>query len=87
MNLAQISLVKSSFEAIRPISEISDSTAEMFYNRLFDLDPSLRPLFKGDIKQQGRKLMQMLSVVVDGLDERLVVLTDQERIPHSLRHN
>ena len=40
-------VVQQSFEAIRPISHV---TAELFYAKLFDLDPSLRPMFKGDIK-------------------------------------
>lgn len=40
----------------------------MFYNRLFEIDPSLRELFKGDMKEQGRKLMDILKVAVNGLD-------------------
>jgi hemoglobin-like flavoprotein len=38
----------------------------IFYDRLFHLDPSLRPLFRGDMREQGRKLMQMIGVVVWG---------------------
>jgi hemoglobin-like flavoprotein len=41
----------------------------MFYARLFQLDPSLRTLFRGDLEQQGRKLMAALDFVVSGLDE------------------
>src|SRR5262249_31489827 len=40
----------------------------LFYRRLFDLDPSLRHLFKPDMSEQRRKLMQMLSAAVKGLD-------------------
>lgn len=61
----QKQLVQSSFEKVAPISEIA---AELFYNRLFAVEPSVKPLFHGDLKDQGRKLMQMLSVAVHGLD-------------------
>jgi hemoglobin-like flavoprotein len=58
-------LVQESWALVSPISEVA---AGLFYGRLFELDPSLRPLFKGDITEQGRKLMQTLAVVVKGLD-------------------
>jgi hemoglobin-like flavoprotein len=57
--------VQTSFAKVEPIAE---AAAAMFYTRLFELDPSLRPLFKGDMAEQGRKLMAMLSVAVRGLD-------------------
>lgn len=61
----QITLVQDSFEKVLPIA---DAAAALFYARLFDLDPKLESLFKGDITEQGRKLMQMLSVAVKSLD-------------------
>ena len=64
MNSEQISLVQSSFEDVRPIADVA---SELFYARLFVLDPSLRPLFKGDMVEQGRMLMSMLSSAVGGL--------------------
>jgi hemoglobin-like flavoprotein len=39
----------------------------MFYARLFVLDPSLRPLFKGDMAEQGRKLMTMIGTAIANL--------------------
>jgi len=60
----QISLVKESFKRIEPLAE---EAAVLFYARLFKLDPSLRPLFKTDIREQGLKLMQMLRLVVESL--------------------
>jgi len=48
---------------------IKEKAAELFYNRLFTLDPSLKPLFKGDIKDQGRKLMGAIATVVMGLTD------------------
>ncbi len=66
MNTDQIKLVQNSFEKVRPISE---TAAKLFYKRLFELKPSFKSLFKGDMKTQGIMLMKMLDYVVTGLDE------------------
>ncbi len=66
MKVDQIKLVQESFEKVRPISEVA---AELFYNRLFELKPSFRSLFKGDMNTQGRMLMQMLDYAVTCLDK------------------
>ncbi len=58
-------LVQDSFAQVVPIAE---AAAELFYNKLFELDPALKPLFKGDMKEQGKKLMGTLKVVVAVLD-------------------
>lgn len=65
MTPQQIELVKSSWTQIVPIQE---TAAGLFYGRLFELDPALKPMFKGDIKVQGHKLMTMLNTAVRGLD-------------------
>jgi len=65
MDTIQKTLVQTSFAQVLPIAE---AAAALFYRRLFELDPTLRPLFKGDLKEQGRKLMDMLAVAVKGLD-------------------
>ena len=62
----QIELVQTSFKKIVPIA---DAAAEMFYNRLFELDPSVKPLFKGDRRMQGRKLMSMIVTAVSDLND------------------
>jgi hemoglobin-like flavoprotein len=64
MTPKQITLIQTSFEQVLPIAE---TAAGLFYGRLFELDPSLRPLFRGDMAEQGRKLMTTLKVVVNGL--------------------
>jgi len=46
---------------------MSGTAAQLFYNRLFDVDPSVRALFKGDMNEQGAKLMHMIGVAVAGL--------------------
>jgi hemoglobin-like flavoprotein len=64
MTPEQVLLIQASFAKVLPIA---DTAAALFYGRLFDLDPTLRPLFQGDMREQGRKLMTMLRVVVNGL--------------------
>jgi hemoglobin-like flavoprotein len=66
MTPEQKDLVQTSFAQVAPIA---DQAGVLFYDRLFQLDPSLRPLFHGDIREQSRKLMQMLAVAVHGLDD------------------
>lgn len=61
----QKALVQESFALVAPIA---DTAAWLFYNRLFEVDPSLRPLFKGDIGTQGKMLMQALALSVKSLD-------------------
>lgn len=62
----QITLVQSTWAAVVPISE---TAATLFYGRLFELDPELRPMFKSDIKEQGKKLMLMIGLAVRGLND------------------
>ena len=57
--------MKSSFEKVKPIAA---DAAALFYGRLFEIAPEVKPLFKGDIKEQGKKLMTTLAAVVNGLD-------------------
>ena len=65
MTPEQINLIKISWAKVLPIS---DTAAELFYGKLFQLDSELKPLFKGDMKEQGEKLMKMLNTVVNSLD-------------------
>ena len=62
----QIMLVKESWEKVVPIA---NQVARLFYRKLFDMDPALKPMFKGDIKEQGEKLMKMIAVAVGNLDK------------------
>jgi hemoglobin-like flavoprotein len=66
MNSEQINLVQATFADVRPIAPVA---AELFYTRLFVLDPSLRPMFRGDLVHQGRMLMAMLNSAVNGLTQ------------------
>jgi hemoglobin-like flavoprotein len=77
MTPEQKMLVRTSFAQVVPIAE---PAAAMFYARLFELDPSLRRLFHGDMQEQGRKLMDMLRVAVASLDRLDNVLPALERL-------
>jgi nitric oxide dioxygenase len=66
MTEEQQELVRSSFAQIAPSAE---AVAAMFYARLFELDPKLRTLFKGDMTAQGRKLMAMIGTAVANLHQ------------------
>src|SRR4029077_10310903 len=62
----QIALVRESFAKVAPISE---QVAAVFYDYLFVIDPSTRPLFRDDMKSQGAKLMAAIGAVVKSLDQ------------------
>ena len=66
MQSQQVKLVQTSFDKVLPIADVA---ADIFYSRLFELDPSLRRLFSGDMKLQGKKLMDSLRMVVGNLDK------------------
>lgn len=67
----QVALVQDSFKNVIPISDVA---AGLFYGRLFEIAPEVKPMFKGDITEQGRKLMATLGVVVTGLTRLETVL-------------
>lgn len=66
MTPRQIILIRQSFDAILLVNR---RAAVMFYERLFAIDPSTRPLFGGDMVLQGAKLMAAIGAVVRALDD------------------
>jgi nitric oxide dioxygenase len=67
----EIDLVQESFEKVRPISL---QAAGMFYGRLFEIAPETKTLFRGDMTEQGRKLMATLAVVIGALQSLPAIL-------------
>ncbi|MEH6449202.1 MAG: globin family protein [Oleispira sp.] len=65
MNPSTINDVQSTFNIIAPIA---DDAAALFYSKLFEIDPSLKSMFKGDMTDQRKKLMQILGVAVSSLN-------------------
>jgi hemoglobin-like flavoprotein len=66
MTPRQIEIVKLSFAKIMPFK---DQAAELFYCRLFELDPSLRLMFRSDLTEQKQKLMVALALIVTNLEK------------------
>ena len=79
MTSKQIDLVQESF---KKVERIARDAAGLFYTRLFEIDPALRSMFRGDIEEQGRKLMQVLAFAVASLrhpDRMMTTLYDLGR--------
>jgi hemoglobin-like flavoprotein len=66
MTPEQVVMVQESWKQVLPISE---KAAELFYGRLFEIAPEVKPYFKGDMVEQGRKLMAMINTAVNALNE------------------
>lgn len=66
MDSQVISDVRSTWKIVEGIAP---QAAALFYNNLFEADPSLKPLFKGNMEEQGKKLMQMIGAAVGKLDD------------------
>ncbi len=81
MTPQQITLVQNSWADVVPIQ---DTAAGLFYQRLFSLDPSVRPMFKGDMQEQGKKLMRMLGLVVNSLTrlDELIPVAQEMAVRH-----
>jgi hemoglobin-like flavoprotein len=71
MTPSDIDLVQSSFAKVAPIADVA---AGLFYGRLFEIAPEVKPLFHCDMTEQGRKLMMTLGVVVNGLKDLETIL-------------
>jgi len=66
MHTIDIPLVQRTWDMVLPIA---DDAAQLFYGKLFELDPSLRAMFSStDMAEQRKKLMQIITVAVRGLD-------------------
>ena len=61
----QIRTIQSTWLRVLPIKT---TAAQLFYDKLFELDPALRVLFRNDMTVQGEKLMQIIDVAVNGLN-------------------
>jgi len=69
----QITLLRQSFGKVLPLRDIA---AQLFDARLFEIDPSTRPMFRGDLQVQSAKLMSTLGTAVRSLDRLDDMLDD-----------
>ena len=76
MTPEQVDLVQRTWRAVLPVG---DTAAELFYGKLFSLEPALQSLFKDDLREQGRNLTAMISVAVGALSrpERITLAVRQ----------
>ncbi len=77
----QIALVQETFKAVLPIK---DQAADLFYGRLFEVDPSLEALFPTDLTEQKQKLMSTIAIAVGGLSrlEEIVPAVQELGVGH-----
>lgn len=73
----QVGLVQDSFAKVRPIAE---TAADLFYGRLFEIAPAVRPMFPDDMREQKKKLMAMLGLAVTNLDKPDIVVPALEKL-------
>ena len=67
----QVKLVQRSFAKVGPVA---DQAAAAFYERLFEIAPAVKPLFRSDMRIQRNKLMATLATVVAGLGDMETIL-------------
>ena len=77
MTPTQVSLVQQSFSKAAGLGE---AVSEIFYAELFAIDPNLRALFKGDMREQGRKLLTTLAMVVNGLTSPSTIVPAAQKL-------
>lgn len=66
LSTKEIQMVQADWQKVTPIA---DTAASLFYTRLFEADPALKPLFKSDLDEQKKKLMHTIGLAVRGLDD------------------
>ena len=64
MTPQQVHIVQSTWLKVLPIKE---TAAQAFYDKLLEMDPSLKALFRGSMRKQGQKLMHAIDFTVNGL--------------------
>lgn len=77
MEAKHVTLVQTTWQKVVPIAEVA---ADLFYTKLFELDPSLRGLFPRDLSEQKQKLMATIGRVVSSLDRLHDVLPAVEAL-------
>lgn len=82
MKEAQVKLVQESYKKVAPIAE---KAAELFYGKLFEIAPEVKPMFQSsNMVEQGQKLMKTLGIAANGLSnlEALVPIVQKLGVDH-----
>lgn len=77
MTSRQIELIENSWDFVITNTE---EAGHLFYERLFEESPHLRPLFKGDIREQERKLISLITFAVSKLNNIDEIIKDVEAL-------
>lgn len=79
MTFHQVQLVKDSYQLVSALP--AETVGQLFYDRLFDLAPEVRPLFsRTSVPEQSRKLLATLTYVITRLDRLDTVVADIEML-------
>ena len=81
MNLHKIDLVQTSFELVKPQAM---QTSGLFYQRIFELNPALKPLFPNDLTALRLKFIDMLTLLIAGLDRPESIIAEAKAL--GVRH-
>jgi len=73
----RIALIRDSFHQLAPEQE---AASQLFYQRLFEIAPDLRTLFRGEIESQGMRFMTTLGVILDHIDNAAALRPHMERL-------
>jgi hemoglobin-like flavoprotein len=82
MTEKQIKLIEDSWDYIIMNTQ---EAGELFYGRLFEKNPGLKPLFKSNLQDQARKLIALITFAVNKLNNFSEVVSDIEAL--GIRHN
>lgn len=77
MDAHKIALVQDSFEKV---AALGPQAAELFYAELFAIDPSLKGMFPDDLKEQQKKLISALALMVRSLHTPVKILDAVEKL-------
>ncbi len=74
---SEIAIVRDTWQ---PVAADPGAAAALFYGRLFEAAPEVKPLFKGDMDEQGRKLMQMIGIAVNNMHDVEKIIPALEKL-------
>ncbi|HEY4209145.1 MAG TPA: globin domain-containing protein [Puia sp.] len=80
MNSNQIELVRSSWARVTATDEVTFGI--VFYNRLFDIAPEIKPMFSRPLPEQARKLMTILDHVIEKIDAMDDIIENVVKLAH-----
>jgi len=65
MTKEDITQVQESWHSVAPVKRVA---AELFYVKLFELDPTMKLLFSDDLQLRERRFLQLMDATINGLE-------------------